>query len=99
MPGWMKSCLKEAFTLVHTVISVVRLMVELLLPRCRLVVLPRPMQYALPADSEALMSDRGSVFCKSRSMHDCALYMNRNAFNGGRIEGKISSRPGPLLFT
>lgn len=59
MPGLMKSCLKEVFTLVHTVTSVVRLMVELLLTCCRLVVLPRPMQYALPADSEALVSGTG----------------------------------------
>ena len=43
MPGWMKPGWKQVLTTVHTVVSVVRLMLELLFPCWRLVALQKPM--------------------------------------------------------
>lgn len=51
MPGWMKPALKEVLTLVHMITSVVWLMVEVLLMRCRLVMLPAPMPQCLPKNT------------------------------------------------
>lgn len=66
MPGRMKPCLTEVLTPVHTVTSVVWLMVELLLMCCRLVMLPMPIQHTLPAGNRRSKAQVRHSFKRSK---------------------------------